>query len=158
MSISSNFQLTGTPLPTNYRMLITTSPFAITGTTMTVIPWLSFTVDAWVHYVITLTLFYNVNATTEWIGVSFSPTPVLNNYSFVGRFSSTATAEYQRYYAVQNQNFATAQTSRVNNNRAYIRAEWTATSSGTLNILARSETASWTVTILPWTRVIIEAL
>ena len=101
-------------------------------------------------YRIELTPHYNVGATTTGSGWNLQGgTAVIADYSFRSRLPSTATAEYVNNYASRSQNFATAQTSRVNNNRGSIVAEFRVTSPGTLIPHFRSEVAGGSVTLLP---------
>lgn len=135
-----------------YEKTLTTD-VTITWNVMTAVAWLTIPVVSWRKYKLVIRPFYNMNATTEWIWMAFSATPALNDYSFEWNFSSTTTASYFRNYASQTQDFATAQTSRLTNNRAEIVVEWTASASWNLIPAFRAETATWVLTLKAWTRI-----
>ena len=118
--------------------------------TMTDIPWLTMTL--WVGwYRVTFVPFYNVNATTTGTWWNFgSWTAVISNYSFRSELPSTATANYVNNYVSRSQNFTTAQTSRLTDNRWTIVAEFEVTTWWTLIPRFRSEVAWWLVTLRAW--------
>lgn len=111
------------------------------------IPWLTLTLTPW-SYVVKLTPFYNVNATTIGTGWDFWWwTAVITDYSFRSVLSSTATANYDNNYVSFTQNFTTTQTSRINDNRWTIEVEFTVTTWWTVIPRFRSEVAWWLVTV-----------
>jgi len=130
----------------------------ITNSTITMIdiPWLTMTL--WVGwYRVTFVPFYNVNATTTGTWWDFWWwTAVITNYSFRSQLPSTATANYLNNYVARNQNFTTAQTSRINNNRWTIVAEFQVTTAWTVIPRFRSEVAGWLVTLMIWSYIDIE--
>lgn len=118
--------------------------------TMTDIPWLILNLEEW-WYIVEFVPFYNVNATTTGTWWNFgSWTAVISNYSFRSELPSTATANYVNNYASRSQNYTTAQTSRLTDNRWTIKAEFQVTTAGTLIPRFRSEVAWWLVTLRAW--------
>lgn len=117
--------------------------------TMAPIPELELTLDVgW--YRVEFVPHYNVNATTTGTGWNFQGgTAALSDFCFNAESSSSATAEYNNYYVSRSQNWTTAQTSRVNNNRAVIVADFQVTTAGTIIPYFRSEVAGGSVTLLP---------
>ena len=103
-------------------------------------------------YRVEFTPFYNVNATTTGTGWNFwSWTAVITNYSFRSTLSSTATATFVNNYVSPTQDFTTTQTSRVNDNRGTIIAEFQVTTAWTLIPRFRSEIAVLNgVTLKAW--------
>lgn len=116
---------------------------------MAPIPELELTLDiGW--WRVELVPHYNVNATTTGTGWNFQGgTAALSNFSLKAESPSSATAEYDNYYVSRSQDWTTAQTSRVNNNRAVIVADFQVTSAGTIIPYFRSEVAGGAVTLLP---------
>ena len=91
---------------------------------------------------------YNVNATTTGTGWDFGGgTATITNYSFRSELPSTTTANYVNNYVARNQNFTTAQTSRINDNRGTIIVEFQCTVAGTLIPRFRSEIAGANVLV-----------
>lgn len=124
--------------------------------TMTDIPWLTMTL--WVGwYRVTFVPFYNVNATTTGTWWNFGGwTAVITNYSFRSQLASTATANFVNNYVSRSQDFTTAQTSRLTDNRWTIVAEFQVTTAWTVIPRFRSEVAGWLVTLRRWSYIEIE--
>lgn len=74
--------------------------------------------------------------------ITFSAgTAVIQNYSFRSSIPTTTTTTVDNNYVAPNQNFTTTATSRINDNRATIIAEFQCTAAGTLIPRFRSEIA-----------------
>lgn len=151
--VGSNMRVLSSHVTSAYSEKTLTTDVTITGNVMIPVPWLTIPVRSWRKYKLIIRPFYDVSATTEWIGMSFSATPLLNDYSFEWKFPAITTASYFRNYASQTQNFATAQTSRITNNRAEIVVEFTAIANWNLIPAFRAETATWVLTLRAWTRI-----
>lgn len=130
----------------SYRLFLEND---VTNNTITMQPISDLTLNLDVGwYRIEFTPFYNVNATTTGTGWNFEGgSAIISNYSFRGIFSSTTTANYENNYVARNQNFTTVQTSRLNDNRGTIIAEFEVTTSGTIIPFFRSEIAGGLVTL-----------
>lgn len=83
-------------------------------------------------------------------------TAIISNYSFRSELPSTATANYVNNYVSRSQDFTTAQTSRLTDNRWTIVAEFEVTTAWTLIPRFRSEVAWWLVTLRIWSYIEIE--
>lgn len=149
----SNLRVLSSHVTSAYYEKTLTANVTITWNVMTAVAWLTIPVVSWRKYKLVIRPFYDVNATTEWIWMAFSATPLLNDYSFEWKFSNDAQSSYFRNYASQTQNFATAQTSRLTNNRAEIVVEFTAWASWNLIPAFRAETATGVLTLKAWTRI-----
>lgn len=116
--------------------------------TMLPIAPLEFTVQAGGWYEVEFNARYDVNATTTGTGWNFEGgTAVITNYSFRSDFASTATANYNNNYVARNQNFTTAQTSRLADNEGKISIKFKVTTSGTITPYFRSEITGGSVTL-----------
>jgi len=121
----------------------------ITNNTITMQPVSGLTANLDVGwYKIEFTPFYDVNATTTGTGWNFEGgTAIISNYCFRSTLPSTATANYENNYVARNQNFTTAQTSRIADNRGTIIAEFEVTTAGTIIPFFRTEIAGGLVTL-----------
>jgi hypothetical protein len=120
---------------------------------------LTFNVQSGNWYEVEFNIRYNVNATTTGTGWNFEGgTAIISNYAFRSDFASTATANYNNNYAARNQNFTTAQTSRINDNDGKIIIKFKCTTSGTIIPYFRSELAGAVVTVKEGTYLKIKKL
>jgi len=130
----------------SYTLFLNTD---VSNNTITMSPISEFTINldlGW--YKIEFTPFYNVNATTTGTGWNFQGgTCGVQNYSLRSYFSSTSTVNYNNNYVSRSQNFTTAQTSRLTDNRGTIIVEFECTTAGTLIPYFRSEIEGALVTL-----------
>lgn len=121
----------------------------VTNSTVTMSPINPLTINLSVGwYRVEFEPLYNMNATTTGTGWNFQGgTAVIANYSFRSVLASTATATYVNNYVSRSQDFTTAQSSRVNDNRGSIIIDFQVTTSGTLIPHFRSEIAGALVTL-----------
>jgi len=153
-----NWQTPPNPEPPKVQTIVMGNSRVVNVATMEPIPELEVTLEVGL-YRVEFTPRYNVNATTTGTGWNFQGgTAVLSDYSFRSELPATATANYFNNYASRSQNFTTAQTSRVNDNRGTILAEFLVTSPGTLIPHFRSEVAGNPVTLLPGSVLRVEKL
>lgn len=141
----------------NTQTIFLQSDLTTSITTMVPINNLTFNVSiGW--YKVTFTPLYNVNATTTGTGWNFEGgTAVIQNYSFRSELPSTATANFVNNYVARNQNFTTTQTSRINDNRGTIVAEFEVTSAGTIIPHFRAEVAA-AITLRIGSLIVIEKI
>lgn len=129
-----------------------------TATMLPITP-LTFIVQEGGWYEIEFNTRYDVNATTTGTGWNFEGgTAVITNYSFRSDFASTATANYNNNYVARNQNFTTAQTSRLSDNEGRISIKFKVTTAGTIIPYFRSEIAGGSVTLKEGSYILVKKI
>ena len=96
--------------------------------------------------------FYNVGVASHGTGWDFGAgSAVITNYAFRGIFPNTSSTNFVRNYTNPDQNWSTTSTSRVNDNRASIVAEFQVTSAGNLIPRFRCQADDMTLELRPGT-------
>lgn len=104
-----------------------------------------------------LLAYYNVNAVTTGIGFNFQGgTATITDFGMTGVLASTATTPFHAFYQSRAQNWATAQSSRINGNLAEMTALMQVTAPGTFIPHFRSELVGALVTLLAGTSLDVE--
>ena len=128
-------------------MLVLGANQTLTAAAMVGIPSLQLALDPG-RYRVEFTPLYNVNVVTTGSGWSFAFSGVLSQESLRASIPRTTTVTDAFNYAVISQNYTSASSPRINNNRCTIVAEFVVTVGGILIPRGRSELAGNAVTLL----------